>query len=100
MADEASRPSSHEQKGPTAAGHDRLVQEAAAVLNQLRAYARQTLDERSFTALLADLTHMRIRLDQSRPVPEQVARALRALDVGIGQALEELHRREKPAPRT
>jgi hypothetical protein len=70
---------------------ERLVQEAAAVLNQLRAYLRQTLDERSFTALLADLTHLRIRLERVRSTPDGVARALRALDAGLEEALRQLH---------
>jgi hypothetical protein len=96
MANGGDPPVSPEHQQPAAAEDERLTEEAAAVLNQLRAYLRETLDERSFTALLADLTHLRIRLERVRSTPDHVARALRALDAGLKQALSELHRRDEP----
>jgi hypothetical protein len=69
-----------------------MAQEAMAVLSQLREYVWQALDERSFAALLADLTHLRIRLERSRDLPAGVAHALQALDSGPAQALSELQR--------
>ncbi len=97
MVDEQGRGLSPEEQELTIAEDERLTQEAAAVLNQLRAYVRQTLDERSFTALLADLTHLRIRLERCQVLSEHLARALQALDRGLEQALTELREGAKPS---
>jgi hypothetical protein len=69
---------------------ERLSQEVGAALNLLRAYLRRTLDEPSFTALLADLTHARIRMQAASKLPEKLARAFQVLEAGLEQALKEL----------
>jgi len=69
---------------------EKLRQEFTAILNQLGAYFQRTLDERSFTELLSNLTHLRTRLESVEEIPQDFSAALALARKGLRQALERL----------
>ena len=69
-----------------ASTEEKLRRECVAVLNQLAGYFARTLEESSFTGLLATMTHMRARINELGRLPPDVEAALTIARDGVKAA--------------